>query len=68
MELVRSVFELLGPVLDERTSRLFAAAFAEALGHGGVARVTEATGIRHKRIVAASATCRRSAAGMTGHC
>src|SRR5215472_15659505 len=52
VELVRSVFELLEPVLDERTRRLLAAAFAEALGHGGVTRVTEATGIRHKRVVA----------------
>src|SRR5579872_3955075 len=63
VELVRSVFELLGPVLDERTSRLLAAAFAEALGHGGVTRVTEATGIRHKRIVAGKRDLQEIAGG-----
>ena len=33
-------------------TRLWAAAEAEALGHGGVTQVTAATGILHKRIVA----------------
>jgi hypothetical protein len=52
VELVRAVFDLLDPVLNERTRRLLAAAFARAIGDGGMTRVTEATGIRHKRIVA----------------
>jgi hypothetical protein len=47
---VRLRFELLRPVMDERTTRLWAAAEAQALGHGGGAIVTAATGIRCKRL------------------
>jgi transposase len=47
---VRERFRLLAPVMDERTTRLWAAAEAMSLGAGGVAIVTEATGIRKKRI------------------
>lgn len=47
---VRDRFRLLAPIMDERTTRLWAAAEAIALGPGGVAIVTEATGIRKKRI------------------
>jgi len=47
---VRVRFELLRSVMDERTTRLWAAAEAKALGHGGGAIVTAATGIRSKRI------------------
>jgi hypothetical protein len=47
---IRVRFEALRPVLDERQLRLWAAAEAKALGHGGVATVTRATGIRSKRI------------------
>ena len=47
---VRARFELLRPVMDERTTRLWAAAEAKALGYGGGAVVTAATGIRSKRI------------------
>lgn len=43
-------FEALAPVMDERMTRLWAAAEAEALGPGGTATVTRATGIRGKRI------------------
>ena len=49
---VRMKFELLSPVMDERVTRLWAGAEALALGHGGVAAVTKATGILAKRIVA----------------
>lgn len=45
-------FELLLPVMDERLTRLWAGAEALALGHGGVAAVTKATGILAKRIIA----------------
>ena len=38
-------FEVLRPVLDERTRRLWAAAEAQAIGRGGIARVAEATGL-----------------------
>jgi hypothetical protein len=47
---VRARFELLRPVMDERMTRLWAAAEAKSLGPGGGAVVTEATGIRSKRI------------------
>jgi hypothetical protein len=47
---VRTRFELLAAVMDERMTRLWAAAEAKALGYGGGAIVTAATGIRSKRI------------------
>jgi hypothetical protein len=50
VEHVRKLFELMAPVLDERTTRLLAAAVATSLGRGGTKIVTEATGIRTKRI------------------
>jgi hypothetical protein len=49
-EQVRRRFELLRCVLDERQTRLWAAAEATALGYGGGAIVTRATAIRSKRI------------------
>lgn len=45
-------FEALAPVMDERLTRLWAAAEAEAYGRGGPAAVTKATGILGKRILA----------------
>jgi hypothetical protein len=50
VEFVAKVFAQMTPVLDERQTRLLAAAMAEALGRGGGEIVTEATGIRSKRI------------------
>jgi len=47
---IRSRYESLAPVMDERVTRLWAASEAQALGRGGVAAVTEATGILGKRI------------------
>ncbi len=38
-------YTLLGPILDERGRRLWAAAEAHVLGHGGISRVAEATGL-----------------------
>lgn len=43
-------YEALAPVMDERMTRLWAAAEARALGAGGISTVTRATGIRGKRI------------------
>src|SRR5262245_25709419 len=43
-------FSLLVPALDERQTRLWLAAEAKALGRGGIAAVTSATGILGKRI------------------
>jgi len=47
---IRSRYEDLAPVMDERVTRLWAAGEAKSLGHGGIAAVTEATGILGKRI------------------
>ena len=47
---VRSKFLVLAPVMNERMTRLWAAAEATALGRGGTAIVTKATGILGKRI------------------
>lgn len=47
---VRKKFELLRGVMDERMTRLWAAAEAMALGPGGGEVVRAATGIRSKRI------------------
>ena len=49
---IRARYQVLALVMDERMTRLWAAAEAEALGRGGVTQVTAATGILHKRIVA----------------
>ena len=40
-----SKYAVLGPLLDERTRRLWAAAEARAIGRGGITRVAEATGM-----------------------
>ena len=42
---VQGKFNVLGPLLDERTRRLWAAAEARAIGRGGITRVAEATGL-----------------------
>jgi Rhodopirellula transposase DDE domain len=49
-ERLQSKYAALGPVLDERQCRLWAAAEARALGRGGVTLVARATGITRKRI------------------
>jgi len=41
---IRTRFEKLAWALDERMRRLFAAAEATVLGHGGVTMVAQATG------------------------
>lgn len=50
VETIREKYEALKSVMDERTRRLWAAAEAKAIGRGGIARVTEATGISHTTI------------------
>jgi hypothetical protein len=47
---IHSRYEVLARVMDERRTRLWAAAEARALGRGGIAAVTQATEIRDKRI------------------
>ena len=47
---IKSRFEALEPVLDERERRLFAASEARAVGRGGVTAVSQATGIARSTI------------------
>ena len=50
VDTLRAKYTALAPVLNERTRRLWAAAEAEAIGHGGIARVARATGMSRTRI------------------
>ena len=45
MRAVKKSYKLIAPHLDERTRRLWCAAQAQALGHGGITAVQEATGV-----------------------
>ena len=47
---LRRQYTLLRPTLDERGRRPFAATQAEALGYGGIAAVSRATGIARSTI------------------
>jgi transposase len=47
---VRAKYKHLRGVMDERVTRLWAAAEAESLGYGGIAAVTHATGISESRV------------------
>jgi hypothetical protein len=47
---IRAKFEALRPYLDERRRRLWAAAEAMALGHGGITAVAAATGLQRATI------------------
>jgi hypothetical protein len=47
---IKARFEALEPILNERGRRLFAASEARAAGHGGVAAVSQATGIARSTI------------------
>jgi transposase len=50
VEIIRKKFVALNPVMDERLTRLWAGAEAEALGEGGIAIVEEATGMSRTTI------------------
>jgi hypothetical protein len=50
VEIIRTKFESLKPVMDERLTRLWAGAEADALGAGGIAIVEEATGMSRTTI------------------
>src|SRR6266542_1568018 len=47
---IRAKYEALNPVMDERMSRLWAAAEADAIGGGGIAEVERATGLARTTI------------------
>jgi len=50
LETIKTKYEQLQPVMDERFCRLWAAAEALALGRGGITLVAKATGVSRKRI------------------
>jgi RNase P protein component len=50
IDVVKKKFGLLLPTLNERTKRLFAAAEAQAIGHGGITIVSHATGLERHTI------------------
>ena len=50
--LIKQRFESIEPFLDERMRRLMAAAEASAIGHGGIVKVSRATGISRPTIAA----------------
>lgn len=50
VEIIRTKFETLKPVMDERLRRLWAGVEAEVLGDGGIAMVEEATGMSRTTI------------------
>lgn len=50
VEKVQQRFERMAGFLDERTRRLWAAAEAEVLGHGGASAVAQATGVSRRAI------------------
>ncbi len=50
MSTIKGKFEQLRSVMDEKMCRLWAASEAQALGHGGIALVAEATGLSRIRI------------------
>ena len=49
---VRSKFDALRPAMDERRRRLWASSEARSIGRGGIAIVSEATGLARNTIVA----------------
>jgi hypothetical protein len=49
-ERIAKRFQILEPVLNERLRRLFAAAEAISIGHGGITVVSEATGVSRRAI------------------
>jgi len=50
--LIKQRFENIEPFLDERTRRLLVAAESSVLGHGGIAKVSRATGLSRPTIAA----------------
>ena len=50
MKSLAKMYALLVPHLDERTERLWCAAQAQSLGHGGITKVQKATGVSRPRI------------------
>lgn len=51
-EQIRSRYEAIAPMLNERQRRLWAASEAKAIGYGGLVRVHRSTGISQRAIIA----------------
>ncbi len=51
-ELIKTRFELVAPVLDEKRLRLYVAAEAMTFGYGGISAVSRATGVSRPTITA----------------
>src|SRR5438876_6723391 len=51
LETLKEKFEALQPLMSERLRRYWAATEAKALGYGGIAAVTHATGLSRHTIV-----------------
>ena len=64
---IRARFETLGPFLNERARRLFAASEARAAGRGGVTAVSSATGIARSTIGRGLAELRSEASPSSSH-
>jgi hypothetical protein len=62
---IKTRFETLAPYLDERARRLFAATEARAAGRGGIAAVSEATGVARSTIGRGLAELRSENAQLT---
>lgn len=65
-ELITARYRTLEGVLDERQRRLYAAAEAKVLGHGGVKRVHEATGVARGSILAGLKELEQEPKDLTG--
>ena len=63
VERIKARFDALQPVLDERSRRIWAGAEAQAIGRGGIARVSEATGLARDTVRAGLREVRAGAAG-----
>jgi transposase len=50
VDVLRSKYRRLGPTLNERSRRLWAATEALSLGHGGIGKVIEATGLSRSTV------------------
>ena len=50
VEILKEKFETLRPLMSERLRRHWAATEAKALGHSGIAAVTQATGLARNTI------------------
>src|SRR3954468_11577514 len=50
VDAIKTRFDMLSPILDERGRRLFAATEAQAAGRGGILAVHQATGLAHSTI------------------